>query len=102
MTTTDIASAPLVRASSGTPTTHRGIPLSRITTTELRKMFDTRSGFWLMLLSSDLRKDAIDLIAALYPNKLETERTEFEEAILQTDFSGFVQPEKAKTVLLSS
>jgi hypothetical protein len=55
-----------------------------------------------ILLSSDLRKDAIDLIAALYPNKLETERTEFEEAILQTDFSGFVQPEKAKTVLLSS
>ena len=26
----------------------RGIPLSRVTTTELRKMFDTRSGFWLM------------------------------------------------------
>lgn len=26
---------------------HREIPLSRITTTELRKMFDTRSGFWL-------------------------------------------------------
>jgi ABC-2 type transport system permease protein len=40
------------------PTSHRsderlpqrsgGIPLHRITTTELRKMFDTRSGFWLM------------------------------------------------------
>jgi hypothetical protein len=30
------------------PTGHRGIPLSRITGTELRKMFDTRSGFWLM------------------------------------------------------
>jgi len=28
--------------------THRRIPLHRITTTELRKMFDTRSGFWLM------------------------------------------------------
>ncbi|MEP7089603.1 MAG: ABC transporter permease [Nocardioidaceae bacterium] len=25
-----------------------GIPLHRVTTTELRKMFDTRSGFWLM------------------------------------------------------
>ena len=48
MTTTDIATAPLVRTSSGTPTTHRGIPLSRITTTELHKMFDTRSGFWLL------------------------------------------------------
>jgi ABC-2 type transport system permease protein len=40
------------------PTSHRpghragqesgGIPLHRITSTELRKMFDTRSGFWLM------------------------------------------------------
>ncbi len=28
--------------------TDRGIPLHRITGTELRKMFDTRSGFWLM------------------------------------------------------
>jgi ABC-2 type transport system permease protein len=27
----------------------RPIPLSRITTVELRKMFDTRSGFWLMM-----------------------------------------------------
>jgi ABC-2 type transport system permease protein len=37
---------------SGTPASirspHRGIPLSRITTTELRKMFNTRSGFWLL------------------------------------------------------
>ena len=31
-----------------TRTGHHGIPLSRIITTELRKMFDTRSGFWLM------------------------------------------------------
>jgi ABC-2 type transport system permease protein len=32
------------------PAGHRadGIPLHRITSTELRKMFDTRSGFWLM------------------------------------------------------
>jgi ABC-2 type transport system permease protein len=29
-------------------TTHRAIPMSRTITTELRKMFDTRSGFWLM------------------------------------------------------
>jgi ABC-2 type transport system permease protein len=45
-------------ATSTRPTTHRSderlpqrsgaIPLHRITTTELRKMFDTRSGFWLM------------------------------------------------------
>ena len=31
-----------------TRTAHHGIPLSRIITTELRKMFDTRSGFWLL------------------------------------------------------
>ena len=48
MTTIDTASVSLVRPSDGTSPTHRGIPLSRITTTELRKMFDTRSGFWLM------------------------------------------------------
>jgi ABC-2 type transport system permease protein len=29
-------------------TMHRGIPFGRIVTTELRKMLDTRSGFWLM------------------------------------------------------
>jgi hypothetical protein len=29
-------------------TVHRTIPLRRIVTTELRKMFDTRAGFWLM------------------------------------------------------
>ncbi len=49
MTTVDIASA----SPGGTRSTHRGvplsrIPLSRITTTELRKMFDTRSGIWLL------------------------------------------------------
>lgn len=42
------------RQQSGHQISHRsghrsgGIPLSRITSTELRKMFDTRSGFWLM------------------------------------------------------
>jgi hypothetical protein len=30
------------------PAVHRGIPLTRVTAVELRKMFDTRSGFWLM------------------------------------------------------
>jgi len=44
MTTLDIASPSLVSAR----TTHRGIPVSRIISTELRKMFDTRSGFWLL------------------------------------------------------
>ncbi len=36
------------RAGAPTPTTRPGIPLSRLISTELRKMFDTRSGFWLM------------------------------------------------------
>ncbi len=38
--------------SGGTPgfrTAHRAIPMGRIITTELRKMFDTRSGYWLMV-----------------------------------------------------
>ena len=43
MTTLDAAST-----SARTTTSHRAIPLSRIATTELRKMFDTRSGFWLI------------------------------------------------------
>jgi ABC-type transport system involved in multi-copper enzyme maturation permease subunit len=30
------------------PVVHRGIPLTRVIAVELRKMFDTRSGFWLM------------------------------------------------------
>jgi ABC-2 type transport system permease protein len=39
-------SADGTRPSATPPRT--GIPLSRIVTTEVRKMFDTRSGFWLM------------------------------------------------------
>ena len=46
MTTLDTPSPHTFRA--GRRTAPRGIPLSRIVTTELRKMFDTRSGFWLM------------------------------------------------------
>jgi ABC-type transport system involved in multi-copper enzyme maturation permease subunit len=48
MTTLDISAAPFAAPTTGSATTHRAIPLSRIITTELRKMFDTRSGFWLM------------------------------------------------------
>jgi ABC-2 type transport system permease protein len=44
MTTLDTVSATL----AGTRPTQSGVPLSRITTTELRKMLDTRFGFWLM------------------------------------------------------
>ncbi len=44
MTTMDAVPTPL----AGIRDIHREMPLSRITTTELRKMLDTRSGFWLM------------------------------------------------------
>ena len=45
MTTIDTPPSPALLA--GTTAKHHGIPLSRIVTTELRKMLDTRSGFWL-------------------------------------------------------
>jgi ABC-type transport system involved in multi-copper enzyme maturation permease subunit len=41
-----MSTVPLVPAA--TPPTRRGIPLARIVTLELRKMLDTRSGFWTM------------------------------------------------------
>jgi ABC-2 type transport system permease protein len=44
MTTFNTASQALARKKAP----QHGIPLGRITTTEVRKMFDTRSGFWLM------------------------------------------------------
>jgi len=49
MTALTTTPAPVVEASIGAATTHRAIPLRRIISTELRKMFDTRSGFWLMV-----------------------------------------------------
>ena len=48
MTTLDTTAVPVATATTASATTHRAIPMSRIITTELRKMFDTRSGFWLM------------------------------------------------------
>ncbi len=42
------APASLTPFPTGPGAVHRPIPLSRIISTELRKMFDTRSGFWLM------------------------------------------------------
>ena len=45
--TTTLSTTDTVPASPA-GTVHRPIPLGRIITTELRKMFDTRSGFWLM------------------------------------------------------
>jgi ABC-2 type transport system permease protein len=40
--------APVPQAIAAPATVHRSIPMGRIVTTELRKMFDTRSGFWLL------------------------------------------------------
>ncbi len=40
-----VAAAPEIRSSRATP---RPIPMTRLVGVELRKMFDTRSGFWLM------------------------------------------------------
>ena len=48
MTTLDSTPAPVATTTTASVTTHRPIPMSRIVSTELRKMFDTRSGFWLM------------------------------------------------------
>ena len=47
-TLSDTAARSTLPAPTKSPPVRPGIPLSRITTTELRKMFDTRSGFWLM------------------------------------------------------
>ena len=48
MTTLETPAAPAAQLRTGPPRIHRAIPLRRIISTELRKMFDTRSGFWLM------------------------------------------------------
>ena len=67
MTTIQTASASLVRTVTAHPT-HRAIPLSRITTTELRKMFDTRSGFWLMASIGILALLATSAVILFAPN----------------------------------
>jgi ABC-2 type transport system permease protein len=55
MTTIDTPTAPVpvtapapAPATASPTTVHRGIPMGRVVSTELRKMFDTRSGFWLL------------------------------------------------------
>jgi ABC-2 type transport system permease protein len=45
---TTIAAVPVVETTPVPARVQRSIPLGRIITTEVRKMFDTRSGFWLM------------------------------------------------------
>jgi ABC-2 type transport system permease protein len=69
MTAIDTASssAPVMVNTRTVP--HRGIPLSRITTTELRKMFDTRSGFWLMASIGILALLATAAVILFAPDK---------------------------------
>ncbi|MEO3936890.1 ABC transporter permease [Dermatophilaceae bacterium Soc4.6] len=48
MTTLNTATTDGPRTMTGTQGSHRRIPLGRLTSTELRKMVDTRSGLWLL------------------------------------------------------
>ena len=67
MTTIDIP--PTSALLGGTRTKHRAIPLGRITTTELRKMLDTRSGFWLMASIGILSLLATAAVILFAPDK---------------------------------
>ena len=67
MTTIDIP--PTSALLAGTRTKHRAIPLGRITTTELRKMLDTRSGFWLMASIGILALLATAAVILFAPDK---------------------------------
>lgn len=57
------------------PVTHRGIPLARIVKVELRKMFDTRSGFWLMMSIAILSLIATIAVIAFAPDQALTYAT---------------------------
>lgn len=66
---TTIDTPPSSALLAGTRTTHRAIPLSRIVTTELRKMLDTRSGFWLMASIGILALLATAAVILFAPDK---------------------------------
>jgi ABC-2 type transport system permease protein len=68
LTTLDTASDSPVRTRT-TQRAHRAIPLSRIISTELRKMFDTRSGFWLMASIGILALLATAAVILFAPDK---------------------------------
>jgi len=67
MTTTTLHPSPAPAAPAGrTHRAHARIPLTRLVAVELRKMFDTRSGFWLMasiVITSVLATAAIIVFA---------------------------------------
>ena len=57
---------PTASATARGPRRRTGIPLSRLIAVELRKMFDTRSGFWLMasiVITAVLATGAVILFA---------------------------------------
>ena len=66
---TTIDTPPTSALLAGTRTSHRGIPMSRIVTTELRKMLDTRSGFWLMASIGILALLATAAVILFAPDK---------------------------------
>ncbi len=76
MTTIDTpsTSASLAETRTTQPT-HREIPLGRIVTTELRKMLDTRSGFWLMASIGILALLATAAVILFAPHKELTYRS---------------------------
>ena len=51
------------------------IPMSRIVTVELRKMFDTRSGFWLLMSIGITSLLAIAAVIAFAPDEVQTYET---------------------------
>lgn len=51
------------------------IPMSRIVTVELRKMFDTRSGFWLLMSIGITSLLAIAAVIAFAPDQVQTYET---------------------------
>jgi ABC-type transport system involved in multi-copper enzyme maturation permease subunit len=74
MTTLEITTAtPL--PSTGAGTKRRQIPLSRIISTELRKMFDTRSGFWLLVSIAALALLATSAVILWAPDNEMTYRS---------------------------
>jgi hypothetical protein len=54
------------------------------------------------LLCSDTRKDAIDLIAAQYPNQSKNAKEQFEAAALAFDFTGYEDTERARRSVLET
>ena len=74
-TVTSRAGAMRPTPSRATTGAREGIPLARIASTELRKMFDTRSGFWLMVGIAALALVTTSMVIAFAPRAELTYRT---------------------------